>query len=132
MAELGDAEKALIDRPVCGWLTTIRPDGSLHSTVVWTYLDGDDILVSTLVGRAKERHLRNDPRISLSVLDPDDPYHALSVSATAVLEEEGAEETLDLLAKKYLGVDVYPARAEGDRRVNVRIRPERVFYKPGG
>ncbi|PZG47560.1 PPOX class F420-dependent oxidoreductase [Spongiactinospora gelatinilytica] len=131
MAELGDAEKALIDRPVCGWLTTIRPDGSLHSTVVWTYLDGDDILVSTLVGRAKERHLRRNPRVSLSVLDPDDPYHAVSVSATALLEEEGAEETLDLLAKKYLGVDVYPAREEGDRRVNVRIRPERVFYKPG-
>ncbi|MFI0419881.1 PPOX class F420-dependent oxidoreductase [Spongiactinospora sp. 9N601] len=131
MAELGDAEKALIDRPVCGWLTTIRPDGSLHSTVVWTYLDGDDILVSTLVGRAKERHLRQDPRVSLSVLDPDDPYHAVSVSATALLEEEGAEETLDLLAKKYLGVDAYPARQEGDRRVNVRIRPERVLYKPG-
>ncbi|MDF5757099.1 PPOX class F420-dependent oxidoreductase [Spongiactinospora sp. TRM90649] len=131
MAKLTEEAKALISRPVHAWVTTVRADGSLHSTVVWADVDGDEIVFNTAIGRAKERHLRRDPRVSLSVLDPENAYHLVSVSGTARLDEEGADATIDALAKKYLGVDSYPFRKAEERRVNVRVRPEEVIFNAG-
>ncbi|RCG29995.1 PPOX class F420-dependent oxidoreductase [Sphaerisporangium album] len=128
MSKLNDDAKALLDRPVHAWVTALRPDGSLHSTVVWVELDGDDVVFNTAVGRAKERFLRQDPRVSVSVLDPDHSHHLVSVSGTAKFELEGADETIDRLAKKYLGADSYPFRQPGEQRVNVRVTPERVIH----
>jgi PPOX class probable F420-dependent enzyme len=127
MAKLDDAAKALINRPIDGWVTLVRPDGSLHSTVVWVDVDGDEVLFNTAVGRVKERYLRADPRVSVSVLDPDDKYHYLSVSGTARFEEEGADAHIDRLAKKYLGADSYPFRQQGEQRITVRITPDHVI-----
>jgi PPOX class probable F420-dependent enzyme len=132
MTKLSEEAKELLRRPLPAWATTVRPDGSLHSTVVWVDVDGDDVIFNTAIGRAKERHLRNDPRVSVSVLDPDDVYHYVSVSGSAKLETDGADEVIDRLAKKYLGVDAYPYRQPGERRVTVRIAPEDVIYSPGG
>ncbi|GHE44739.1 PPOX class F420-dependent enzyme [Streptosporangium violaceochromogenes] len=131
MGKLNEDAKALLGRPIHGWVTTVRPDGSLHSTVVWVDVDGDDVVFNTAVGRAKERHLRADPRVSVSVLDPQDAFHLVSVSGTAELELEGADEVIDRLAGKYLGVETYPYRQPGERRVTVRVRPERVVYNAG-
>jgi PPOX class probable F420-dependent enzyme len=128
---LSDDAKAMLAEPYHGWVTTMRSDGSLHSTVVWVDVDGDDVIFNTAIGRAKERHLRNDARVSLSVLDPNNPFHALSVSGEGRLEEDGADAVIDRLAKKYLGVDTYPYRTPDERRITVRIRPERVIYSPG-
>src|SRR3954451_6712006 len=110
MAELDNGAKALLSEAFPGWATTVRGDGSLHSTVVWADVDGDDVIFNTAIGRAKERHLRQNPRVSISVLDPNDAFHAVSVSGEARLEEDGADEVIDGLAKKYLGVDTYPYR----------------------
>ncbi|REF00043.1 PPOX class F420-dependent oxidoreductase [Thermomonospora umbrina] len=132
MGKLTDDAKALLRRPLHGWATTVRPDGSLHSTVVWVDVDGDEVIVNTAVGRAKDRHLKNDPRLSVSVLDPDDDYHYVSVSGTVTLELEGADKIIDRLAKKYLDADSYPFRKEGEQRVTVRLAPEQVVYSAGG
>ncbi|MCT9932513.1 PPOX class F420-dependent oxidoreductase [Planotetraspora sp. A-T 1434] len=132
MSKLTDAAKELLSQPLLAWATTVRADGSLHNTVVWVDVDGDDVVFNTAVGRAKERQLRNDPRVSISVLDPKNIYHFVSVSGTATLELEGADGVIDGLAKKYLGVDSYPFRQEGEQRITVRITPEKVIYNPGG
>ncbi|MCW2886759.1 MAG: hypothetical protein JWL58_3621 [Streptosporangiaceae bacterium] len=132
MATLTEEVKALFEQPFYAWVTTVRPDGTLHSTVVWVDVDGDEILFNTAIGRAKERHLRHDPRVSVSVLDPGDPYHLASVSGVARLETEGADAVIDRLAKKYLGVDEYPGRQAGEQRVNVRVSPQSVIFNPGG
>ncbi len=50
-------------------MTTLRADGSPHSTVVWVDCDGDDVLFNTARGRAKERHLLADPRVSVVTVD---------------------------------------------------------------
>ncbi|MEV8635427.1 PPOX class F420-dependent oxidoreductase [Streptosporangium sp. NPDC051023] len=131
MGKLNDDAKELLNQPIHGWVTTLRPDGSLHSTVVWVAVDGDDVIFNTAVGRAKERHLRNNPQVSLSVLDPKDAFHLVSVSGTAELELEGADAVIDGLANKYLGVETYPYRQPGEQRVTVRIKPEQVIYSPG-
>jgi PPOX class probable F420-dependent enzyme len=109
-----------------GEVTTLRPDGSPHTTVVWVDVDSDEVIFNTAVGRAKERYLRKDPRVSLIVVDPENSYRWVSVSGTAELSTEGADDEIDRLAKKYLGKDEYPWRSAEEQRINVRIRPERV------
>ncbi|MER7213621.1 TIGR03618 family F420-dependent PPOX class oxidoreductase [Streptosporangium sp. NPDC000239] len=131
MGKLNDDAKALLSQPIHGWVTTLRPDGSLHSTVVWVDVDGDDVIFNTAVGRAKERHLRDNPQVSVSVLDPKDAFHLVSVSGVAEFELDGADEVIDGLANKYLGVETYPYRQPGEQRVTVRIRPEQVIYSGG-
>ncbi|GAB3972764.1 hypothetical protein GCM10029978_050630 [Actinoallomurus acanthiterrae] len=132
MSGLSDDAKDLIRKPYFAWATTVRPDGSPHSTVVWADVDGDDVIFNTAIGRAKERHLRRNAQVSISVLDPNDGFHAVSVSGEARLEEDGADEVIDGLAKKYLGVDTYPYRQPGEQRITVRVQPEKVIYSAGG
>lgn len=132
MTELNEDAKALIRRPIFAWATTLRADGSPHNTVVWVDLDENgEVFFNTAVGRAKELHLRRDPKVAISVLDPDDAYHLVSVSGTGRLETERADAVIDGLAKKYLGVDSYPYRQPGEQRVTVRITPEHVIYSAG-
>ena len=126
MAALTEQARSFLQRPFVGEVTTLRSDGSPHTTVVWVDVDTDEVIFNTAVGRAKERHLRNDPRISLIVVDPENPYRWVSVSGKAELDTTGADDEIDKLAKKYLGQDEYPWRNPEETRINVRIRPEHV------
>jgi len=74
MAALTEKARAFLEQPFVGEVTTLRDDGSPHTTVVWVDVDTDEVLFNTAVGRAKERHLRKDPRASLIVVDPQNPY----------------------------------------------------------
>ena len=127
MSGLSDGAKALLREAFPGWATTVRRDGSLHSTVVWVDVDGEDVIFNTAIGRAKEKHLRADPRVSVSMVDPNDAFRAVSVSGMAALEEEGADEVIDRLANKYLGVDRYPYRV-GRRAADHRARTARARH----
>jgi PPOX class probable F420-dependent enzyme len=124
---LSEAERAFLESPFVGVVTDLRPDGSPHSTVVWVDVDDDGgVFVNTAHGRAKPRHIARDSRVSLMVVDPTDPYRWVSVSGTAELVDEGAEEQIDRLAQKYVGVYPYPWRRPGERRVTIRITPARI------
>ena len=117
----------LRDNPFVGVVTTLRPDGSPHSTVVWVDVDdGGAVSFNTARGRAKPRYLARDPRLSLTVVDPGDPFRWVALSGTAELVDEGADGQIDRLAKKYLGQDAYPWRGPDERRVSVRIAVEKV------
>jgi PPOX class probable F420-dependent enzyme len=107
-------------------LATTNPDGSPQVTPVWVDWDGEYALVNTLRGRVKERNIARDPRVEIMVVNMQDPYQYVRLSGRAELVEEGAEDHVDKLAKKYIDEDSYPYRAPGDRRVIVRARPERV------
>lgn len=108
-------------------LVALRQDGSPHVTPVWVDYDGEHVLVNSAYGRSKVRNIQRDPRVALDVLPADDQQAGyVSVSGTAELVDEGADEHIDKLAKKYLGVDEYPYRSPGEKRVIIRIHPERV------
>jgi PPOX class probable F420-dependent enzyme len=128
MAKLTEAQTAFLrDNPFVGVATTLRDDGSPHNTVVW--VDVDDTgspSFNTARGRAKPRHIVKDPRVSLTMVDPQNPWHWVSVSGKAELVDEGADGQIDKLAKKYLGKDEYPWRNPEEQRVTVRITPEHV------
>jgi PPOX class probable F420-dependent enzyme len=126
MATLDQKQKQFLENPYVGVATTLRADGSPHSTVVWVDVDDRGVSFNTANGRAKERHLRKDPRVSLLVLDPSDAYKWVAVSGRAELTIEGADPQIDRLAKKYLGKDEYPWRSPDQQRISVRISPEQI------
>jgi PPOX class probable F420-dependent enzyme len=127
MAVLTDAQRKLLEKPNYGVLAAVRPDGTPQLTTVWIDAEDGYVLVNTAEGRFKERYIRRDPRVSLYVRDEEDPYKWLAVTGRAELVEEGADDHIDKLAKKYTGRDSYPWRKEGERRVIIRITPERVI-----
>ena len=127
MAQLSDAQRAFVqDNPFVGTVTTLRADGSPHATVVWVDTDGDAVRFNTARGRAKERHILRDPRVSVAVVDPQDAFRWVAVTGTAELVDDGADDHIDRLAKKYLGADSYPFRNAAEQRVIVRITVDRV------
>ncbi|HEV3403610.1 MAG TPA: TIGR03618 family F420-dependent PPOX class oxidoreductase, partial [Gaiellaceae bacterium] len=89
-------------------------------------VDNGNLSFNTAVGRAKERHIRENPKVALTVVDPQDAYKWVSVSGDAELTTEGADPQIDRLAKKYLGKDEYPWRNPEEQRITVRITPEKV------
>ena len=110
-------------------VTTLRADGSPHSTVVWIDSEGGDVVFNTARGRAKERHLLADPRVSVMTIDGADFHRWLLVEGRAVLEDEGADDHIDALAVRYMGPAAERVSGRGERRVIVRIRPERVEHE---
>lgn len=126
MASLTDDQRQFLDNPYHATVTTLRQDGSPHSTVVWIDRENGSVLFNTAVGRAKERHLRNDPRVSVLVVDPENAYKWVAITGRAELTTDGADDEIDKLAKKYLGEETYPWRSADEQRINVRITPEKV------
>jgi PPOX class probable F420-dependent enzyme len=127
MGVLKEKERKFLDEnPFIGVVTDLREDGSPHSTVVWVDVENGAVSFNTASGRAKPRHLEKDPRVTLLVTDPENPYKWVSVEGRAELTERGADEQIDKLAKKYLGRDEYPWRNPDERRLKVLIEPEKV------
>jgi PPOX class probable F420-dependent enzyme len=127
MAKLEDKQKQFLDENAyVGTVTTLREDGSPHSTVVWVDVEDGKVSFNTARGRAKPKHLEHDPRASLLMVDPADSFKWVSVSGHAELTEQGADAQIDKLAKKYLGKDEYPWRNPEETRVKVLIEPEKV------
>jgi PPOX class probable F420-dependent enzyme len=127
MAKLEEKPRRFLDEnPYVGVATTLREDGSPHSTIVWVDVEGDKVSFNTALGRAKPKHLEHDPRASVLMVDPNDSFKWVAVSGPAELTEEGADAQIDKLAKKYLGKDEYPWRKPEETRVKVLIEPEKV------
>ena len=127
MPRLTDEAARLLQEPNFATVATLNPDGSSQLSIVWIDWDGKDVLFNTAAGRAKPRNLERDPRLSVLVVDRQDGYRWVGVRGIAEMTTDGADEHIDKLAKKYLGLDEYPYRAPDERRVIIRIRPERVF-----
>ena len=108
-------------------LATTMPDGSPQVTPVWVDFDGVYIVVNSAYNRQKDRNMRRDPRVALSIIDPDDPYRYIQIRGRVVkITEDGADAHIDRMANKYLGVDSYPYRRPGEVRIIYKILPEKV------
>ncbi|MEW2416969.1 PPOX class F420-dependent oxidoreductase [Streptomyces sp. NPDC046866] len=126
---LSDDLKQLLDGPVFVNIATIQPDGSPQVSPVWVKRDGNDLLISTTVGRQKEKNLRRDPRVTVLVQPFDAPYTYAEIRGSAELTGEGAQELIDELSRKYTGkpyAEFNPDSVNDDERVVVRITPHKV------
>jgi PPOX class probable F420-dependent enzyme len=117
----------LLSKKAFASLATVMADGSPQVTPVWFDYDGTHLRVNSAKGRVKDRNMRRNARVALSIMDPENPYRHLSIRGRVEeITETGADDHIDSLAKKYLGKDRYPNRRPGEVRVIYRIRPERA------
>jgi PPOX class probable F420-dependent enzyme len=136
IAELPDVHRSLLEKPVTGALATINASGLPHLTPVWVSHDGTHILVNTKKGRLKERNLRARKQASLLCVNPQNPYHWITLQARVeeIIEEtdprkgQEAARHIDDMAERYLGVRPYPLRdPAGEVRVLFKLRPTYVM-----
>ena len=120
---LTENQAALLREKHFAELVTLMPDGSPQITPVWVDTDGTNVLINTAVGRLKTRNIERDPRVAVAVLDPASPYErVLNIRGRVVsVSPEGADDHIDSLAKKYMGVDSYPGRNPAEQRVILTI-----------
>jgi PPOX class probable F420-dependent enzyme len=126
MAKLNEKHVQLLLGKNFGNLAFLNGEGWPTVTPVWVDWDGENVLVNTLRARAKPGLVERDPRVEIAVMSSENPYQHVRVAGRAELVDEGAEEHIDKLSKKYVGEDSYPWRQPGDERVILRIKPERI------
>ena len=124
--EIPQTVKQFLSEKAYGHVVTRNPDGSPKVSMVWMDVEGNEVLFNTAEGRVKPRNLRSDPRIVISVQSPSDSQVHAVFHGTATVTEEGAEQHIDKLAKRFLGMDQYPYRAAGEKRLLVRTQVDRM------
>jgi PPOX class probable F420-dependent enzyme len=132
MDELSERARALVDEPNLAFLATLNADGSPQVSAVWIDRDGGALVVNTAAGRVKDRNMRRDPRVAVSIAAREEPYERIDIRGRVVdiVEGDEAERHIEKLAQKYLDRDTYPGRKGAERRVLFKIRPERVDTRP--
>jgi len=130
MPEVPASHADLLERPTFAHLATVRPDGSPQSSVMWFAWDGSHIRLTHTRTRQKFANLAREPRVALSIADPDDQYRFLEIRGTAQeIEDDPGAEFYRSLQRRY-GMD-YPIQ-DADVRVVITIRPDRFVAVRSG
>ncbi len=116
----------LLRKPLFAHVATVMPDGTPQNTPILIDTDGMDVLFNTAKGLVKHRNLLQNPSVAISLIDDQNPYRMIEIRGVAEMTEEGADQHIDALAKKYLGQDTYPFRQPGEQRIVVRVRPTAI------
>jgi PPOX class probable F420-dependent enzyme len=102
--DLPEGLLALLRRPSTCYLATTMPDGSPQLTQTWVDTDGRHVLINTVRGFQKDRNVARDPRVAVTVTDPDEPSRYYEVRGRVVdVTTEGGAEHIEALAQRYLG-----------------------------
>jgi PPOX class probable F420-dependent enzyme len=110
------------------FLATLSKNGSPHVTPVWAEMVDDLILINTFESSAKNKHITNDKRIALSVVDQNNPFNMVSIKGRVIDQTtEGADDHLKRLARKYLGIGKYYYRKPNHKRIIIKIKPEETM-----
>ena len=127
MASIDSKAEELLKGKNFANVATLRADGSVQVSPVWVDVRDGRPAVNSAEGRAWPRNLERDPRVTISVQNMENPYEYVEIRGrVAERTHDGADEDIDALAKKYLGVDEYPYRQPGEQRVIIAIEPEHV------
>ena len=127
MAKLTPGQASFLhEQPNVAVVAALRPDGTPHQTVTWIDYDGEHVLVNLNTFRTKLRYLEADPRVSVLVLDRDNPFRRIRIDGRVVeITKAGAYEHIVRQAGVYLGRESYEL-APGEERVLVRIELQQV------
>jgi PPOX class probable F420-dependent enzyme len=116
----------LQNKKAFGSFTTLMPDGSPQTSPVWVDFQNGEVWVNSAEGRQKDKNVRRDPRVAVAIIDPDNPYRYVEVRGRVhEITNNGADEHINKMAKKYLGQDKYPYAQPGEKRVLYKITPEK-------
>lgn len=109
LVQIPEAFRDLLERPIIAALATTLPDGTPQVTPVWFNFDDGYIYFNSAKGRLKDRAIRAQPYVALSIVDPDNPYRHIAIRGPVVeITEEGAREHINFLSQRYTGVHPYP------------------------
>ena len=136
-----DTEKKVLTEPIIkiikdknfAFFGTVMKDGRPQVSPVWIDIEDNDdiILINTAQGRIKHKNISRDPRVSLSIIDRNNPYSMVSIQGTVIEQTTiGADQHIDKLAKKYLNIDRYPSHSPSIIRVICKIKPEKMYFLP--
>lgn len=124
-ATIPEKFRDLFRKPAFAHLATLMPDGRPQVSPVWCDFDGTYVLFNSARGRQKDRNLQRDPRVSMCIADPENPYRYLEIRGHVVeITEQGADDHINRLTKRYLNLDTYPYRQPGEVRVIFKIEPQ--------
>ena len=123
---LPQSVKKILGDKAYGHVITFDAAGKPQVTMVWMDVDGDEVTFNTAEGRLKPKNLRRDPRVIITVQDRNDPQSYMVFHGKATVTETGADAHIDKLAHRFLGVDKYPFRRPGEKRLVVRVKPDRI------
>src|SRR5262245_62153610 len=127
MAAIPENFKDLFTKKAFAHVATLMTDGTHHVSPVWVEFDGKNILLNSAKGREKDKNMRHNKNVALSIQDPENPYRYIQVRGEVIeVTENGADAHIDHLSKKYTG-DIYKKRQPGEVRVTYKIRPDRIF-----
>ena len=113
------------------FIATVMKDGSPQLSPVWANYDDDHILVNTAEGRIKHKNVLRDPRVAVSVVSKDNPLDMTTIRGK--VEEiipDYEYKHADKLTQQYMGREHYPFKREDEKRIILKIKPERVFVLP--
>jgi len=132
MKEITEPVEKLLKDKNFAFIATLMPDGSPQITPVWIDIDNNTntILVNTASGRKKLDNISRDPRVAISVANQLNPYEMVAIRGEVVQQDtNSADEHIDKLAKKYLDLDKYPFRTPNEKRVILKIKPDKIHYQ---
>jgi len=113
------------------YIATLMGDGAPQLSPVWADFEDGHVMVNTAEGRIKHRNVLRDPRVAVSVVSRDNPLDMTTIRGTVTdLIPDYEYEHANRLTRKYLGRDAYPFKRPGEKRVILKIRPDRVFVLP--
>jgi PPOX class probable F420-dependent enzyme len=126
-ATITDRAQQLLTDKNFAHVATLRSDGTVHSVPVWVDLQDGLPVLNSAQGRSWVRNLERDPRVTITVQNAANPYEYVEIRGSAAeFTTDGADQHIDSLANRYMGVDEYPLRQPDEQRVIIRIQPEHV------
>lgn len=133
MREITEPVAKLLENKNFAFFATLMKDGGPQITPVWVDLEKNTgiILINTAEGRLKQENISRDPRVAISVANHNNPYEMVSIRGRVIEQTtEDANEHIDKLSKKYLNLDKYPFQSPNEKRVIVKIEPDKIHYQP--
>jgi PPOX class probable F420-dependent enzyme len=124
--------RELLEKPNYAVISTLNKDGSIHNTMVWISAENGHVAVNSAIGRLWPTNLQRDPKVTVLVEETGNPYHFVEIRGKATATEEGADDHINALAKKYIDQDEYPYRQAGEQRIKFVIEPQHVRYLKQG
>ncbi len=110
-------------------ISTLMKNGSPQVSITWIDYDGTNILINTAEGRLKTNNAWRDPRVAIVVSEEGNPYNSVNIRGKVIeYDYDEADEHIDKLAKQYFGLDKYPRQSPNEKRIILKIQPERVFH----
>lgn len=131
MTDLPQGLLKLLHQPSPCFIATTLPDGSPHLTQTWVDTDGEHILINTVQGYRKLRNIERDPRVSVSISDPDDTARYYSIRGRVIsTTTDGGASSIEKLSQKYEGVPYSWHNGRDQIRVILTIAVDKVIHAP--